>query len=100
MDTWQIARFAPSELILLVRTSSMGDGSKRKRHRLELKEFSPNYIRTHGLLLRKYLYGMDGITWFNATRELFAYMASFPEVKFMTVGQYATDCLENVVDEL
>jgi hypothetical protein len=33
---------------------------------------------------------MDGTTWLNATQELFAYMASFPDVEFVTVGQYTT----------
>jgi peptidoglycan/xylan/chitin deacetylase (PgdA/CDA1 family) len=69
-------------------------GRQRRRHRPSLKEFSPGYIRTHGLLLRKCLYGMDGSTWLNATRELLAYIASFPDVEFMTVGQYTTSCLE------
>jgi peptidoglycan/xylan/chitin deacetylase (PgdA/CDA1 family) len=72
------------------------EGQRRRQYRLKLKEFSPSYIRTHGLLLRTYLYGMDGVTWFNATRTLFAYMASFPDVEFMTVGQYVTTRLERV----
>jgi peptidoglycan/xylan/chitin deacetylase (PgdA/CDA1 family) len=63
---------------------------QRRRHRPKLKEFSPGYIRTHGLLLRKVLYGMDGSAWLNATQELFAYMASFPDVEFVTIGQYTT----------
>lgn len=65
----------------------------KKRYHFNLKELSPRYIRTHGLLFRKYLYGMDGTTWFNATQELFAYMASFPDIEFMTVGQYVAKCL-------
>jgi len=56
--------------------------------RLTLKQFSPAYIRTHGFLLRKIFYRMSGETWRNATRGLFAYMASFPDVKFMTSSEY------------
>ena len=50
--------------------------------------FSPTYIRTHGFLIRRALYRMSGETWFNATRELFAYMSSYPGVTFMTSSEY------------
>ena len=73
--------------------------SIKERHKFRLKELSPSYIRTHGFLLRKYLYKMDGNTWFQATRELFGYMASFPNVEFMTVGQYTTTYLEKVSEQ-
>lgn len=53
-----------------------------------LKELSPSYIRTHGLMIRKRLYRMEKETWLTATRELFAHMVSFPDVVFMTVGEY------------
>lgn len=59
-----------------------------------LKQLSPSYIRTHGLLIRKKLYRLDNETWLKATRELFAYMASFPDVVFMSVGEYVIDHLE------
>ncbi|MBN1179954.1 MAG: polysaccharide deacetylase family protein [Anaerolineae bacterium] len=55
-----------------------------------LKQLSPAYIRTHGLIIRKQLYRMDGETWLDATRQLFAYMASFPSVAFMPMGEYVT----------
>ena len=71
---------------------------KRRRHRPRLKEFSPSYIRTHGFLLRKILYWMDGKAWLDATQELFAYMASFPDVRFMTVSQYVTNYLEDTLN--
>lgn len=48
----------------------------------------PANIRTHGFPLRALLYRMDGEACLKATRELFAYMASFPDVSFMTVSQY------------
>jgi hypothetical protein len=53
-----------------------------------LRELSPIYIRTHGLMIRKRLYRMDQEAWLNATRDLFAHMASFPDVVFMPVGEY------------
>ena len=53
------------------------------------KFFSPHYIRTHGFLLRNLLLRMDGQTLFNYSRELFAYMASFPDITFTTVSGYA-----------
>lgn len=57
-----------------------------------LKQLSPTYIRTHGLLIRKRLYRLSGETWRQATCDLFAYMASFSDVVFMTIGDYiATD---------
>jgi hypothetical protein len=62
--------------------------SKRRAH-VTLKQFSPAYIRTHGFLLRNSFFRMDGETCFNATRELFAYMASFPCVSFVTSSEYA-----------
>jgi len=61
-----------------------------------LKQLSPFYIRTHGFLIRKRLYRMDKETWLNATRELFVYIASFPDVVFMPVGEYAIHDLEKV----
>jgi peptidoglycan/xylan/chitin deacetylase (PgdA/CDA1 family) len=63
--------------------------SDRRRKDFTHKMFSPTYIRTHGFLIRRVLYRMNGETWFNATREMFAYMASFPGVTFMTSGEYA-----------
>lgn len=62
--------------------------SGNRRLHFTRKEFSPTYIRTHGFLMRKALYGMNGATWFNATRELFAYICSFPGVTFMTSSEY------------
>jgi hypothetical protein len=79
----------PTEFIL--RASGRG-----KRHRFKLRELSPSYIRTHGLLLRNYLFNMDGQALFNASQELFAYMASYPGVEFLTVGQYVSTHLEKV----
>ena len=68
------------------------------RIRVSLKELSPAHIRTHGFMARRALYRMDGMTWFNATRELFAYMASYPGVRFMTSNEYV-HFLENSMGE-
>ncbi|MGD8624505.1 MAG: hypothetical protein PVJ34_08215, partial [Anaerolineae bacterium] len=59
-----------------------------------LKQLSPAYIRTHGLLIRKRLYRMDNETWLKATRELFAYMASSTGVAFVPIGEYVASNLE------
>jgi hypothetical protein len=52
--------------------------------------FSPSFIRTHGLRLRNLLYTTDADTMLADTQELFAYMASFADVKFMTMSEYVT----------
>jgi hypothetical protein len=64
--------------------------SGKRRFYLKGKTLSLSYIRTHGLLLRRALYGMDGQTWFRATRELFAHIASLPGVAFMTSNEYVS----------
>jgi len=68
-----------------------------RRSHFRLKEFSPAYVRTHGFLIRRVLYRMDGRAWFHATRELLAYISSFPDVVFMSTGTYAVHCLPEYV---
>jgi len=80
----------PTELTLSKKQKSQ----KKRKTRFTRKEFSPGYIRTHGFLIRKALYRMDPETWFNATRELFAYMASFSDVEFITCSEYVLRCLQ------
>lgn len=70
--------------------------SKISRSIFDPKIWSPSFIRTHGLLVRQVFYRMDGQMWFEATRNLFAYMASFPEVAFMTNSEYV-NYIENPV---
>ena len=53
------------------------------------RELTPGFIRTHGILLRKRLYRLGPAEWLAATRKLFAYMGSFPDVQFRRVGDYA-----------
>lgn len=69
-------------------------GAGKKAH-LSWKELSLQRIRTHGFLMRRALYRMNGSDWFEATRKLFAYMASFPDVRFVTSQGY-TDNLNNI----
>ena len=58
---------------------------------------SPTSLRTHGLPLRWIIYRLDGDAWFQATRDLFAFMASFPDVRFMTMQGYADAYLRETI---
>lgn len=53
------------------------------------QKFSLSQIKTHGLLIRRKLYKMDAVTWRQATADLFAYMARFDDVRFVTAYEYA-----------
>lgn len=53
------------------------------------KYFSPSYIRIHGIQLRSLLYRHDEETFARYTGELFTYMNSFPDVKFITLQDYS-----------
>jgi hypothetical protein len=57
-------------------------------------QLRPGTIRTHGLLLRKQLYRLDCAAWLEATRDLFAYMASFSGAEFLPLGEYVSRELE------
>ena len=71
-------------------------GKTRRWHReLGREYFSFNYIRTHGLRLRNLISQMDSESLLNHTAALFAYMASFPDVEFMTVSEYTANRLGN-----
>jgi peptidoglycan/xylan/chitin deacetylase (PgdA/CDA1 family) len=63
---------------------------KAKRRHFTLKQFSPGYIRTHGFIVRRALNRMNGEVLYNATQELIAYMAAFPNVRFMTASEYVS----------
>ncbi len=63
-------------------------GSNSRKTRLNVKDFSPSRIRTHGLLARNMLFRLYGQTLFEATRELFAAMVSIPDVAFVTCTEY------------
>jgi hypothetical protein len=72
-------------------TSDQGEKkTARQRYATHLRHefFTPSYIRTHGLRLRNLLYRLDAASLLRSTEELFAYMASFADVHFMTVSEY------------
>lgn len=77
-------------------------GQKRKKRRwtvyLTRKYLSPSFIRAHGFRVRNLLYRMDGETLLARTRDLFTYMASFPNVTFMTVSEYTARNLKVATD--
>jgi len=79
----------PPELIKKTKTA------KQSPHLLTQK-LSLSQIKTHGFLIRRALYRMDGQAWYQATRQLFAYMASFSDVAFMT-GKAYVDYLNETV---
>jgi hypothetical protein len=56
--------------------------------------FSPAFIRTHGFRPRNLLYRVNGEALLGSTRTLFRYMASFPDVAFLTVSEYVQIYLE------
>jgi hypothetical protein len=88
------ARHTGKPVVYLAHPPEFVSSGNRRLH-YTLKEFSPAHVRTHGFP-RKILYRMNGETWFGATQELFAYMATFPGVTFMTSNEYVT-YLENHV---
>jgi peptidoglycan/xylan/chitin deacetylase (PgdA/CDA1 family) len=49
---------------------------------------SPTFIRTHGFRFRNAFYRINGEALLDSTRELFGYMASFPDVTFVTASEY------------
>jgi hypothetical protein len=50
-------------------------------------------IRTHGFLVRERFFEKDHLKRFRMNQELFAYMRSFPNVRFKTVQEYVSDTL-------
>lgn len=63
-------------------------GKGRWQDAFRREYFSFSYIRTHGLRLRGLLYTQNRQILLSQTRDLFAYMAAFPHVAFMTVSGY------------
>ncbi|RME41109.1 MAG: hypothetical protein D6796_16275 [Caldilineae bacterium] len=76
---------------------SRADAGSRKRWKQALnpRHFSPTHLRTHGLAVRHLFRPSDGGELYRRTDRLFAHMASFPAVRFMTLGQYVAKYLEN-----
>ena len=67
-----------------------GQGNKRRKTRIRREHFTLSYIRAHGLRSRNALYRVKAETLLHYTQELFAYMASFPDVTFLTASEYMT----------
>ncbi len=60
------------------------------------KYFSPGYIRTYGLHLRSLLYRYDEDTFARLTGDLFSFMKSFPDTRFMTMKEYTRSVLGEI----
>jgi hypothetical protein len=93
------SRLTGKPIVYLAHPTEFAVGGKKKRHRtlrerlakyLKPEYLKPSFIRTHGFRIRNILYRMNGSTLFSITQQLFDYMRSFTDVKFMTVGEYAT----------
>ncbi len=67
---------------------------KRKQLPVTTNQSWITSIRTHGFQFRRIFFRTGGEQLFQATRQLFKYMASFAEVKFQTCSEYI-NTLEN-----
>jgi peptidoglycan/xylan/chitin deacetylase (PgdA/CDA1 family) len=81
------ARLTGKPLVYLAHPTEMLLSTARRKNG-GLRQFSPKSILTHGFLFRNLFFRLNGEILLQATRELFAYMASFPGVKFMSCGEY------------
>ncbi len=84
------ARQSGKPIVYLAHPTEFTSGRQRK---FAWREFSPAHIRAHGFLVRNLLYRMNHETWLQNSRELFDYMASFPNVTFISVGSYTRQLL-------
>ncbi len=82
-------------IVYLAHPTEFTSGRQRT---FQLREFAPAHIRAHGFLIRNLLYRMDQETWLQRTRDLFAYVASFPRVRFMSVGDYVVRVLDESLE--
>lgn len=69
-------------------------GESRLREHVKLRYFSPAFIRAHGFRPRNLLYRVNGTALLASTRDLFKYMAAFPDVVFPTASEYVETYLE------
>jgi hypothetical protein len=76
------------------RNRKAGAGSRFKDY-VRLEYFSPVFIRTHGFRPRVLLYRIGGKALLESTHTFFRYMASFPDVAFLTVSEYVKTYLED-----
>jgi len=90
---WE-ARYTGKPIVYLAHPTEFlgetGNRAKSWKQFVSLSDFKPSYIRAHGLRIRNLLYAVEGEKLLNYTDCLFAYIASFPEVRFMTVDEYVT----------
>lgn len=82
----------PTEFVIKLKKG----GRRLVSYLLRPRYFAPSYIRTHGFIVRNLLFRMDGVTLQDSSRELLAYMASFPDVRFVTMSEYVEQFLTKV----
>ncbi len=75
------------------RNRKAGAGSRFEEY-VRLEYLSPAFIRTHGFRPRNLLYRVNGEALLASTRALFKYMASCPDVTFLTISEYVQIYLE------
>lgn len=85
---YQESRLSGKPIVYLAHPMEFDGDGKSKRKKVKWKDFSPRRIRTHGLMARRWFYRLSGQSLYEATRELFAYIQSFPDVVFMTCSEY------------
>lgn len=81
------SKYTGKPIVYLAHPSEFIDSCDLRKP-LTLRDFSPSRIRTHGFLARNLLYRLEGQALFKATRELFAYIASLPDITFMTCNEF------------
>lgn len=80
------ARISGKPIVYLAHpTEFIYDGNPRK---INLRDFSPQRVRTHGFLARNFLFRLQGQSLYYATRELFGYISSMPGIKFLTCNEF------------
>lgn len=69
------------------------------RAKLTFADFSPSRIRTHGFLVRNYLFRLVGQALFEATREMLVYISNLPGVVFMTCNEFTNQLIQKAGKE-
>ncbi len=88
------AKLTGKPIVYLAHPTEFIVGQKKKkpsqnwRALLNPQFFTPTYIRAHGFRWRSLLYRTDATIFLEQTRQLLTYMASFPDVSFMTMSDY------------
>jgi hypothetical protein len=84
------ARYTGKPLVYLAHPTEFVLESGNRRA-MSLADFSPQSIRTHGLLLRNTLFRVTGENLFRATGELLQFLKALPGVTFLTCSEYADE---------